>query len=137
MILIKPMILVTSTWSNTKTFKLIPIDNNSPFNEGIYDLNSKVLALIGKERKQSMHMIAKLSDMGDVLRLKIGKRENGKDYAEERKTLDTFYEYYVEEVDEIKAMIERLAVNADTFNYQQFLDFKAAPAQQSSILTSI
>lgn len=137
MILIKPMILVTSTWSNTKTFKLIPIDNNSPFNEGIYDLNSKVLALIGKERKQSMHMIAKLTDMGDVLRLKIGKRENGKDYAEERKTLDTFYEYYVEEVDEIKAMIERLAVNADTFNYQQFLDFKAAPAQQSSILTSI
>lgn len=133
----KPMVLVTSTWSNTKTFKLIPIDNNSPFNEGIYDLNSKVLALIGKERKQSMHMIAKLTDMGDVLRLKIGKRENGKDYAEERKTLDTFYEYYVEEVDEIKAMIERLAVNADTFNYQQFLDFKAAPAQQSSILTSI
>jgi len=131
------MVLVTSTWSNTKTFKLIPIDNNSPFNEGIYDLNSKVLALIGKERKQSMHMIAKLTDMGDVLRLKIGKRENGKDYAEERKTLDTFYEYYVEEVDEIKAMIERLAVNADTFNYQQFLDFKAAPAQQSSILTSI
>ena len=133
----KPMVLVTSTWSNTKTFKLIPIDNNSPFNEGIYDLNSKVLALIGKERKQSMHMIAKLTDMGDVLRLKIGKRENGKDYAEERKTLDTFYEYYVEEVDEIKAMIEKLAVNADTFNYQQFLDFKATPAQQSSILTSI
>ena len=133
----KPMILVTSTWSNTKTFKLIPIDVNSPFNEGIYDLNSKVLALIGKERKQAMHMIAKLTDMGDVQRLKIGKRENGKDYAEERKTLDTFYEYYVEEVDEIKAMIERLAANADTFNYQQFLDFKVAPVKGSSILTSL
>jgi hypothetical protein len=33
-------------------------------------------------------------------------RENGKQYAEERRALDTWYEYYVEDADDIKAFIE-------------------------------
>jgi hypothetical protein len=131
------MVLVTSTWSNTKTFKLIPIDNNSPFNEGIYDLNSKVLALIGKERKQSMHMIAKLTDMGDVLRLKIGKRENGKDYAEERKSLETFYEYYVEDINEVKEIVNMLAINADTFDITSFVETKTEAPKTGNLITTV
>jgi len=121
----KSMMLITGSWGQKKTFKMIPVTPDSPYNEAIFDLDSKVLALIGKEKKQSMHMVAKLNDLGDVQRLKVGKRDNGKDYAEERKTLETYYEYYLENADEIKQVVNMLAVNADSFNLDDYL--KAEP----------
>lgn len=114
--------LVTGTWGNTKTFKMIPVTPECPYNEAIFDRDSKVLALIGKEKKQSMHMVAKLDDNGDVKTLKIGRRGNGKDYAEERKTLETYYEYYVENPEEMKDIINILAINADSFDFNQYLE---------------
>ena len=93
----KSMLLITSAWGNTKTFKLIPIDKNCPYNEGIFDADNKVLAIVSKEKKESLHMLTKLNEFGDPLTLKIGRRANGKDYAEERKNLETFYEYYIED----------------------------------------
>lgn len=47
----KTMLLVTSSWGSKKTFKLIPADLSCPYNEAIYDIDSKVLAVIGKEKK--------------------------------------------------------------------------------------
>jgi len=132
------MILITSSWGNRKTFKMIPASKDCPYNEAIYDLDSKVLAVIGKDRKQSMHMIAKLTEMGDVQRLKIGKRENGKDYAEERKTLETFYEYYIEEASEVEEFIKMFCVNAGTFDYKQYVNAASeTTAAQTNILTAL
>ena len=47
----KSMMLVTSSWGPRKTFKLMPITPDAIYNEGIFDPDSKVLALIGKEKK--------------------------------------------------------------------------------------
>lgn len=127
--------LVTGSWGNNKTFKLIPITPDCPYNEAIFDRDSKVLALIGKEKKQSMHMVAKLDDNGDVKRMKIGRRDNGKDYAEERKTLETYYEYYIENPEEIKEVINQFAVNANTFDYNQYLEQSYENATASNIIT--
>lgn len=114
--------LITSTWNNKTTFKLIPVSPESPYNEVMYDTEAKILAIVGKEKKESFHMLPKLNEFGDLQTMKIGKRSNGKDYAEERKALDTFYEYYVETRAEIEALIELLAVNADTYDYKKYLD---------------
>jgi len=133
------MLLITSSWGPAKTFKLIPIDKDCPFNECIFDVQSKVLAIIGKESKESFHMIPKLTDIGDVMRLKIGKKEDGKDYAEERKALVTFYEYYITERQEIVNFISMFAANAAEFDYMQYLDLvipKEGPVQ-NSIITSV
>lgn len=130
----KSMMLVTGSWGNNKTFKLIPVTPECPYNEAIFDRDSKVLALIGREKKQSMHMLAKLNDLGDVQRLKVGKRENGKDYAEERKTLETYYEYYIENPEEIKELINLFAINADTFDYAQYME-QAYVEQPSNLIT--
>lgn len=127
--------LVTSTWGNNKTFKLIPVTSDCPYNEAIFDRDSKVLAIIGKEKKQSMHMLAKLDDNGDVKRMKIGRRDNGKDYAEERKTLETFYEYYVENPEEIKDIVNQFAINADSFDFTQYME--AAEQQPASNLITV
>lgn len=131
----KSMILITGTWANGKTFKMIPATPDSPYNEAIFDPEAKVLALIGKEKKQSLHMLAKLNEFGDPQTMKIGKRSNGKEYAEERKTIETYYEYYVESPEEIKDIINLLALNADTFDYNQYVDVVKAPVKQSSIVT--
>lgn len=117
----KPMMLITGTWGAKKTFKMIPVSLDSPFNEAIFDLDNKVLALIGKDKKQSMHMVPKLDDFGDLKPLKVGRRSNGKDYQEERKTLETYYEYYLDNPDDIEAVVNLLANNADSFDYKQYL----------------
>ena len=131
----KSMLLVTSTWGNKKTFRLIPATTEAPYNEAIYDAEVGVLALIGKEKKESFQMIPKLNDMGDPQVLKIGKRPNGKDYAESRQVLETYYEYYVENKDEIIDLINRLALNADTYDYNQYLSQQEAPVETSPLIT--
>lgn len=127
------MLLVTGSWGNNKTFKMIPVTNECPYNEAIFDRDGKVLALIGKEKKQSFHMLPKLTDMGDVQTLKIGRRANGKDFAEERKALETYYEYYIENPEEIEQVVKSLAVNADTFDFKQYME--AAAQQPSQLIT--
>lgn len=133
----KSMMLITSSWGSNKTFKMIPATPDCVYNEAIFDLDSKVLALISKEKKESLHMVAKVNEWGDVVPMKIGKRSNGKDYAEERKSLETFYEYYVEDVKEIKDIVSRLAVNADTFDYTSFIEFKSEAPKTGNLITGI
>jgi hypothetical protein len=119
---------------------MIPISKECPYNECIYDVQSKVLAVIGKETKESFHMLPKLTDQGDVQYLKIGKRTNGKDYAEERKTLVTLYEYYVEDAQEVKDFVSMFCVNASTFNIQQYIDMVtdvAPTVAPSSLITTV
>jgi hypothetical protein len=133
----KSMMLITSTWSTRKTFKLVPISQDAVYNEGIYDPENKVLALISKDKKQSMHMLPKLNEFGDVQYLKIGKRANGKDFAEERKPLESFYEYYIEEADEIKAIINLICVNANEFDVNKFMNPEPAEPQSNIITAGI
>jgi hypothetical protein len=134
---IKPMMLVTGTWGSNKTFKMIPVTIESPYNEAIFDLDNKVLALIGKDKKQSMHMVPKLDDFGDMKPMKVGRRNNGKDYQEERKTLETYYEYYLDNPDDIETVIKQFAINAADFNYKQFLTAPSAGLITKPLLTEV
>lgn len=131
------MMLITGAWGSKTTFKMIPVTADSPYNEAIYDLDAKVLALIGRDKKQSMHMVPKLDDFGDMKTMKIGKRTNGKDYAEERKTLDTYYEYYLDNPEDVKALVNLLAVNAETFDITKYLEATSVitPQKANSIVT--
>lgn len=134
------MRLITSSWGPAKTFKMIPVTKDCPYNECIFDVQTKVLAIISKDSKESLHMLPKLTESGDVLRLKIGKKENGKDYAEERRALVTFYEYYIEEKEEALEFIWSVAENAQTFDFQQYIDLeipKEGMVPQNNIITSV
>jgi len=127
------MLLITSSWGSKKTFKMIPASSNSVYNEVIFDLDSKVLALISKEKKDSLHMLPKLNEFGDPEIMKIGKRANGKEFKEERKNLETYYEYYIEDLNEIKYFIDKVAINAADFNFNQYLE-SSEKAHVSSLL---
>jgi len=117
----KSMMLIRSTWNQGKTFRLIPIHLECPYNEAIYDPEQKILAVISKECKETFQMVPKFDDKGDVLQAKR-VRDNGKNYAEERRALDTWYEYYLENADDIKAFVEWFAGNESVAMAEEFID---------------
>ena len=116
------MMLITSNWGPYKSFKAIPVTDACPYMEAIFDPSSKILAVISKHSKQSYHMLPKLDDNGDPMKLKISKRENGKDYREERRLIETYAEYYVSEREEIESFLKGFCLNADSYDYTQYLD---------------
>ena len=65
-----------------------------------------------------------------------GKRDNGKNFAEQRVSLDTFYEYFIEEVAEINAFIDRFAINADTFDKSQYMTKKTELIEKAPLILS-
>jgi hypothetical protein len=101
----KSMILVSSNWGPYKTFKLIPINTECPYVEAIFDPSSKILAIISKLSKPSYHMVPKLDDNGDQVTVKLGKRPNGKEIKEQRVMMDTYQEYYVNDLEEVKTLM--------------------------------
>lgn len=106
------MMIIKSDWNNQPTFKMVPLSKDCPYVECIYDPQSKVLAAIGTTRKNIFHMMPKLDDNGDVVPRKT-RTEGAKAHKEERKTVETFQEYYIIDVDDIKAFVNRFAINAN------------------------
>ena len=115
------MLLIKSSWNDGETFKLLPVSQDCPYVECIFDPATKVFVVISKVSKTSLHMLPKLDDNGDPAPLKT-KRANGRMVKEERKTIDTFQEYYVEDKDAMIDIINLLAINKDTFDYNKFIN---------------
>jgi len=111
----KTMMLVESTWQDTKTFKMIPVSNDCPYVECIYDPSSKVFVIISKVTKTSLHMLPKLDEYGKAVSGNRGAKQ-------ERRSIDTFQEYYVEEKDSIVDVVNLFAVNAKKFDITKFTD---------------
>lgn len=122
MTLEKNMILASNYWGEAKSFKLIPATENCPYTEALFDVNTGLLAVISKIKKQVFHNVPKLDDNGDMMYMKLGKRENGKPYKEERRTLETFHEYYIIEEKEIIDFIKAFAINAEDYDYMQYIE---------------
>ena len=116
------MILLTSAFRTQQSFNLVPATADCPYVECMFDPESKILACITKVKKQSYHFLPKLDDNGDALRLKIGKRENGKTVREQRVLVDTFSEFYVTEKEEIVEFLKTFACNESSFNYLQYFE---------------
>lgn len=114
------MILVQASWEGTQTFRMIPITQDCPYVECIMDPSTKVFVIISKIKKTTMHMLPKLDDNGDPAALKTA-RLNGRKVKEERRTIETFQEYYVEDATAIEELINLFASNATTFDYKSFM----------------
>lgn len=118
----KNMILASNYWGEAKSFKLVPATEDCPYTEALYDVNTGLLAVISKIKKQVFHNVPKVDDNGDVMYLKLGKRENGKPYKEERRTLETFHEYYIIEEKEIIDFIKAFSINEEHYDYMQYIE---------------
>ena len=120
--------LTTSSWKGGKTFKMIPTTSDSPYVECIYDAGFKILAIVGKNSKETFHMLERLDDNGDPVPRKNVIKGNDP-FRKERRSLDTYQEYYLEEKEEIISFIKNFAINSDTFDYMSFLNLELEPGQ--------
>ena len=114
------MMLVNSTFRNAKSFTLIPVSLDSPYTEAMFDPASGILAVISKVMKQSYHMVPKLDDDGQPMRLKTPNQQTGKTHKEERRLVDTFSEFYLSDRADIETFIHMFAINAEHFKVDEF-----------------
>lgn len=128
------MMLVNSVFRNARSFSLIPVSVDSPYVEAMFDPSSGILAVIGRERKESFHMMPRLDDNGQPQRLKVPNKTTGKTVKEQRVSLNTFQEYYINDKSDIETFIELFAVNASSFNYKEFLEVNLQETKTSSII---
>lgn len=104
------MMAYASDFFGSRTFRLLPLTMDCPFNEAIYDTTSNVLAIISKDKKDKPTMLPKLNDKGLMIPVK-GAGENA--HVEERRILEMYFEYYIDNPEDIKAFIERFVVNPE------------------------
>ena len=128
------MMLVNSTFRNAKSFTLIPVSMDSPYTEAMFDPASGILAVISKVMKQSYHMVPKLNDDGEPMRLKTPNQQTGKTVKEERRLVDTFSEFYLTEKADIDTFIHMFAVNVETFDYSKFTEVDVKETTVSKVI---
>jgi len=128
------MMLVNSAFRNAKSFTLIPVSNDSPYVEAMFDPSSGVLAVISKVMKQSYHMVPKLDDTGQPEKLKAPNQQTGKTHKEERRLVDTFSEFYLQDKNDIELFINMFAINAEQFDYNSFLNVDINETKKSNLI---
>ena len=104
------MFVYSTDWYGRKSFRMMPMSHECPFNEVIYDPNTRVLAVISKDKKDKPQMLPKLSEKGQVMQL---KGFEGQQIIEERRIMETYYEYYIDNKSDIERFIQMFAMNSD------------------------
>ena len=106
--------LVASEWQGKPSFRTIPMTADCPYVECIFDPSTKVFVIISKTTKQSLHMLPKLDEYGQMVTGVKGTKQD-------RHKIEVFQEFYIEDAVAIKDLIHMFAVNADTFDYASFM----------------
>ena len=122
----KNMLLIKSAYMKQNSFSLIPVSNDCPYMEVMFDPAHCMLVPIGKTKKETFRMMTKVNADGDPIRLKTPKVDPKtgqpvKMYKEERVKFEALSEYYINDIEDIKLFIELFAINSDNFDYKSFL----------------
>jgi len=108
------MMLLQASWQDQQTFRMIPITEDCPYVECIFDPGTKVFVVISKIKKTTLHMLPKLDEYGQAVTGTKGMKQ-------ERHKIEVFQEFYVEDVSAIEELIKTFAVNAEKFDYKKFM----------------
>jgi len=114
------MMLISSAFRQVKSFSLVPVTDDCPYVEAMFDPTGGILAVITKVKKDSFHMVPRLDDNGQPQRLKVPNQETGKVHKEQRVNVETFSEFYVTEKKEIENFLAVFAINFTSFNINEF-----------------
>lgn len=96
--------IYSTKWNDMDSFRLFPANELCPFVEAIYNPETKILAVLSKNKIVRPMMIPKLNNNGEM----FTKYDS---IVEERKDMETFYEYYIETQEDIKSFVEQFAIN--------------------------
>lgn len=99
------MLIISSLFKGNPSFSLIPISDSCPYVEALFDPESKILAVISKIKKESLHMVPRLDDSGNIIPIKNGNKQ-------QRLQIETFNEFYIIKKEEIIDFISKFAINS-------------------------
>ncbi|HPQ79978.1 MAG TPA: hypothetical protein PLG47_05960 [Candidatus Dojkabacteria bacterium] len=119
------MMLTTTNWGKDKSFNLIPVVTDCPYVEALYNPAASTLAIIGKTKKETFHMIPRLDANGHPEQLKVVNNSQ-EPYKKQRVQQESYTEYYITDKKEIEDFIKLFAINSDSYNYKQYLDSKVS-----------
>lgn len=107
------MLVYSSDWHKEESFRMMPVTDDCPFNEVIYDPSTKVLAVVSKDKKEKPHMLPRLDEKGKLIPIKPKTAEEAArpQFAESRIVMETYYEYYIDKHEDIMAFIHLFAIN--------------------------
>ena len=111
----KNMLVISSDWNESTTFRMIAISQDCPYNEVIYDVDQKQLAIICKDSKDKPTMLPKLDNTGRP-KILTGKNQEGASVqfqAAERIVMNTYYEYYISDANDIRTFVNLFAINPE------------------------
>jgi hypothetical protein len=112
------MMLVQATWNEQQTFRMIPVSDDCPYVECIFDPGTSVFVIISKIKKTTLHMLPKLDEYGQP-------STGSKGMKQERHKLEVFQEFYIEDSTAMDEIIKHFAINAKKFDYKKFMLDKA------------
>lgn len=116
----KQMMIYKSKWNDKSTFRMLPLTNDCPYNEAIFDPEQKILAIVSKDKKEKPMMLPRLSDRGDLVPTKRANAE-ASPWQEQRVIMETYYEYYIEDMEDIRSFIATMA-NIDDLSKIKYVD---------------
>lgn len=129
----KNMKLVTTYWGNDKSFKLMPVTLDCPYIEVIYDPTTDMLVVITKNMKENLQLVPKLDEDGNQIHCAKPK-QNGRPWKEKHVQMTVPQEFYLIDREEQIELIKELAINAETYNYNQyFMDLEKSMAENMLI----
>lgn len=129
------MMLYTTATNGVKTFAMIPLSSDCPFNEAIYMPTLEALAVLGKTTRDTFSMLERLDENGNPTQ-QTGKGADVSKAKMQRVQISTPWEYFVHEKNEIIDFIKRNTLNSDTFNFNQYFKNESNIEVVPQIITS-
>lgn len=118
----KSMMLVRGyesfTGTQKATFRMIPVSNDCPYIEAVFDTTNMVLGIIGKFKKSNYEMVPVLNKEGDLVPKKRKIKEGEFPFCQEKRMIESWNEYQIVTKEEILEFVKMFAVNADTFDVE-------------------
>ncbi len=130
--------LYTTATNGEKTFGLMPVNMDCPFNEAIYMPKLEALAVLSKSTRDTFTMMERLDENGEVSVVAVKDKDKGglkQVTKQQRVQVSTPWEYFIHEKDEIVNFIKTHAGNADSFDYYKFMT-KLETVEAPKIITS-
>lgn len=118
----KLMTLYTTGTGGEKTFGLMPLSNNCPFNEAIYMPKLEALAVLGRSTRDTFTMVERLDENGEASVTQVKTKDGYRQLQrQQRMQVKTPWEYFINEKEEIRTFVNTHANNADTFDFEKYL----------------
>lgn len=118
-----------------KTFRLIPITNESIILMGEFDLGTNKLVLSLREKTGELTTIPSMDKDGSYISIKNPK-SGASPVQMERRVLDTWHEIHLSDVASIDEFLKLTCVNSESYPYQQYLaKIETEDVKKSKIIT--